>query len=201
MKKNLLLFLAVVGLCCSMCACGEKKEPTSGSGENEIVTPVDSGEGEENQGEYVIPAATEELYQKLRVKYNGVEFGVKDQFDDIKDKLGSETRPPQTYTPCAALVAGDVTTHYYEGLTLETNDKGVIYSIKFSSFDNPNSTAELTTGVKLGSSHDDVINGYGDSDSDDEYNTSYSYDKLYFAFSYDVDGDGTVNYFSLESEV
>ncbi len=194
MKKLLLVFM-IIALCFAMCACGEENKPNEINEANvETNVPIE-------EEEFQLRPADESVYQKFRVKYNGVEFGVKDKFDDVKEGLGEEIRPPQTYTPCAAAVEGEVTTHYYEGLTLEETDKGIIYTIKFTSQENPNSTAELVTGIKLGSTREDLINAYGDPDSNDEYNAVFNYENLYVGFSYDVDGDGNICYFSIESGV
>lgn len=207
MKKFLLLIAVLCLMSFAICACEKKEEKVDESEVVKYEVTDDESETEEfteeytEEEEYVIPIADESVYAKYRINYNGTEFGVLDKYDDVKAGLGNEIKPSQTYTPCGAMVEGEVTTHFYEGLTLETNSEGIIYTIKFSSSENPDSTAALVTGIKLGSSHDEVINAYGASDSDDEYNTSYSYDRLYTGFSYDFEGDGTVNYFSIETAV
>ncbi len=188
MKKNLLVLLVVAVLCFMMSACGEPKEPEYSE---------EGGEYEEVELQKVDSA----FLKKARFIYNGFEFGVREKFDDIKDKLGAETRAPQTYKPCAAFVEGEVTTHYYDGFELETNDQGYIYLIRVSTPDYPESKLELVSGIKLGSSHDEVINTYGKTESDNEYSTSYSFEDFYFGIGYDQDNGGVVNYISQECSI
>ena len=206
--KKFSLFLLVAVLLVILCACGEKKSPEVSG---EAVTPSEVSNSEESNSEVTetstdietpeLPIADAGTFAQYRVTYNGVEFGVGDAIADIREKLGTETTPPETFKPCAAMVEGEVTAYVYEGIRIETNDKGLIYSIGFSTFENPGTSAAFVNGIKIGSTPAEVKEAFGVTDAESEYNITYNYSNLYVGIGLDAEGTGNVNYVSIEANV
>ncbi|MBR3281557.1 MAG: hypothetical protein IKI57_06990 [Clostridia bacterium] len=199
MKKGLFLLVALLMISLVvLCACEDKKQEDNKSGEAISNVEVESGEENiENNTEEVATFDPADL-EKLVMELNGASFKMDDRFEDVKEKLGAEARPSQTYTPCGGNDAEQVTTHYYDGYELEETHDGIIYHGKISGSDYPESKATLA-GIKLGDTPDTVRNTFKTTpDVDSEYVINYIFGNIYVSFSLDFEGNGTVNYISID---
>jgi hypothetical protein len=112
------------------------------------------------------------LRGKMRINYNGFEFGIGDQMSAVEGNLGSQPAPSSKVSSCI----GDeiVTEYYFYGMTLQVNN-GIIFSIDI--MDNGyygNTTPATVTGLSCDMSKSDIESRYGSASSSDEYNYYYT---------------------------
>ena len=112
------------------------------------------------------PAADPAFAEKAKVTYNGVTFGVHDNFDAIAAQLGNETRPTNSAKPCIP-GAGKYVCHHYPGFSVSVSeDTGVIYQIFLTESDDPGRDIATVGGLRLGMTKDDAATILGPSQSD-----------------------------------
>lgn len=183
MKKRVLI-LAILMLVCMvvLCACvnNEKKS-------------------EKTEGEKAISKKVpQEEIDKLVILANGATFRIDDKFDEVKEKLGTEIRPSQTYTPCGGSDDAQVTSHYYDGYYIDVSSDGIIFRAVISENENPGSKVTLA-GIKLGDSPEDVKKAFNvKPDIADEYTINYELDKFIVSYGLNFEGNGNVNYISID---
>ncbi len=198
--KEFSLLLMILMLVVALCACGEeeKKEVKENSeilaSEEETKMPTEQEEGEE---EPKVPASSADL-AKLEITFNGQSFKIGEKMDDVKPKLGDELRPAQTYTPCGGSDDEQVTDYYYDGLVISATHDGFIYRVVVSGTDYPESSAKIA-GIGLKATPDEIKASFeGTPTTDSEYVINYSFDDYVLSFGFDFDGDGLVNYISMD---
>ncbi|MBQ6570453.1 MAG: hypothetical protein IJL87_09370 [Clostridia bacterium] len=155
MKKNLLVICVALLLAVLMVGCGGKK------------TPAESQPSVDNT-----PAA-----DAMYIEFNGVKLYAGTPFADVKDALGQTTQPDEVILPCDGGDAYKDTMHFYNGITVTENVKGLISNIEVSSMDGATSEAALMGKVKLGTSQADAIAALGQPSNypipDDDYSLTY----------------------------
>ncbi|MGN0622782.1 MAG: hypothetical protein ACI4JA_02390 [Oscillospiraceae bacterium] len=109
---------------------------------------------------------------KIRVSYNGAEFGIGDKMSDIESKLGSQPAPSAEVGSCL----GDKTVdeYYFYGMTIQVNE-GVVFSIDI--MDNGyygDISPKTAAGLSCSMTKADVEGLYGASSKSDEYNLYYT---------------------------
>lgn len=105
------------------------------------------------------------------VTYEGTNVTVGGEFEGIKDKLGTETKPMETIEPCDG---GDYIQimHYYDGITVTTLRDEKVISIEPAE---GGSKEILIQGkVKMGDSADDVKKALGDPENESDGMMSYT---------------------------
>ena len=180
MKKNVLFLAAVVALSSfALSACGEKKEEQTAEQQEQ----QQEQEQQQQTNEVVNDAADKNELSSFNVVYNGEEFAVGDNINDIKEKLGEESKPSETVKACNPYAKGENTFYYYDGLAIETNYQGIICSVSLE-----NDKPSLKSGAKIGQRADEVTsvmtNGVVD-----EYSLNYKVgDDFYCTMGKDDDG-------------
>ena len=170
MKKNILFLAVVVALSSfALSACGEKKEKQ----------PVE----QQQSGEVVNEVVDRKELSSFNVIYNGEEFAIGDKIDDIREKLGQESKPSETVKACNPYAKGENTFYYYDGLAIETNYQGVICSVCLD-----NSIASLKFGARVGQTADEVTSTMAGGIAD-EYSINYKVgDDFYCTMGKNDDG-------------
>lgn len=120
-------------------------------------------EEEEEQEETPAPAVKwieGLLADRAAVVYNGVVFTVGDNIGDIAEKLGEQSAPSSTAQSC--LTDNEINEYYFAGLTIQTTEDGMIYSVEISENIFPGTKARTVGGIGCGSSYEDVETAFGD---------------------------------------
>ncbi len=150
MKIKGVLAALVVGVLAvgMLTACGSKEEDGPDTTKTETATP---------EGAYV--------------SYNGTNVAIDMPFADVKDGLGTETKPAETIEPCGG---GDYIQemHFYDGLTVNTLRGETVIGVEIPA--DGGSSALMMGKVKKGDSAEDAKAALGTPASEDEYTLSYS---------------------------
>jgi len=190
MKKFLLLAMALMVSIFALCACENKKQENNESGNTEVV---DNNQTiDEDNPEVGSMERDPEKIGKFTAIYNDVDFGPGVYYEKIKDELGQEIKPSDTSKPCGPDVKGDVTHHYYDGITIDTNYVGMITYISIDS-----DKTSLSCGAKVGMSAEEVMTLIGNDATEDEYSITISPAQYYYV-TFIKDDDGTISHISIE---
>ncbi len=202
--NNKLLFLAIIMLLSLfvLCACGENNVIEDVNEENPEVSEEYGEEYEEDYGdetgELEREPVPQEIFDKLVFSLNGGSFKIGDKYDDVKGSLGEEIRPAQTFTPCGGDSRNPVTSHTYDGISLEVSHDGIIQRAVISGMEFPNTTATFA-GIKIGDTPEVVRNTFNyTADVDTEYVINYTFDSLAVSFGLDFEGSGNIDYISMD---
>lgn len=103
------------------------------------------------------------LADRAKVVYNGVTFSAGDNINDIHESLGAEAAPSSSAASC--LTGELINEYYYAGMTIQTTEDGMIYSVEISENLHSGRTAKTAGGLQCGSTEADVISAFGDSDN------------------------------------
>ena len=188
--KKLVLFLLGIGIILTMIGCQESKKETSensiiDSDTNEVVNNNSSeNENQENDN-------TKLNFDVKLIKYKKTEFSLGDSFEENKEKFGDEIKPSETAKVCDPNAKGDSTMYYYEGLTINTNYKGVIVSVSITSGD-----TEVFGGVKVGDSPEKCKEVLGEPVFESEYGANYTLDR--YGVGLVLDDDGKISVINIE---
>ena len=102
------------------------------------------------------------------VNYKGFIFGVGENINDIKGKLGKESAPMQEAPNC--LTGEKSPIYFYEGMEIETTYGGKIFSIRMgTTVMYPGSDVETAGGAKIGDGESALTAALGNPTSQDEY--------------------------------
>ena len=163
MKLKKILTTITVGalLMGTLVACGEKKDDTAA--QTTAAAETTAAAGEETTAAAV---SADNPY----ISFNGVDVQIGMNWADIKDKLGSETKPVDEIKPCDG---GDYIQimHYFDGLTVTTLRDETVVTL---STEDGGDGATLMGQVKKGDSIDAVKSAMGEPDSIDEYQMNYT---------------------------
>ena len=159
-KKLLATVTVGVLLLGSLAACGkkddDKKESTTAATteDENLLTPDDNT----SDGAFI--------------SYNGVNLSINQTFDEVKDKIGAETKPAETIEPCGG---GDYiqVIHFYEGLEVTTLRDETIVNMSIPM--DTNSPATINGAFTNGASVADIKAALGDKpDMEDADMISYT---------------------------
>ena len=196
MMRKKLIFLTMIMIIALIVLCGcEKKEEVHNS-DTDVLETESADTVEFSDDELLNQEVSQEDYDKLVLSINGGTFKIGDKYDDVKDSLGKEIKPSQTYSPCGG--GNKITSHYYDGMVIDVTLDGIIYHAVISGYEYPNSEATLA-GIKLGATTEEVKKTFDILPyTDDEYTVNYSFGKYAVSFGLDFEGDGNVNYISID---
>ncbi len=127
------------------------------------------------------------LVKNSRYTYNGVEFGTGDKADDVIPKLGDQIKPSEKSQPCIP-DAGMIETFTFDGFTIQVTENGIIYSINLNNEATGSDLCTTVSGLKIGSTVDDVKKALGEPSDETEYGLTYQDGDLYLSFVIDDDG-------------
>lgn len=85
-----------------------------------------------------------------KIRYNGMTFGVGDNMKEIKGRLGAEAAPATNAPSC--LTGKTIKEYYYNGMTVQATDTGMIFSVTLSDDLYPGGDGATESGIKLGDS-------------------------------------------------
>lgn len=174
MKKKIVLIAALAALCLAGCgsnssssaadssaaapAAQSQAEPAPAESQAESTAEPAADSAAESQAE--APAASSFTAADAKVKYNGFDFGVGDNINDIKGSLGAEAAPASQAPSC--LSGNMINEYYFAGMTLQANNDGVIFSIELTNALYQGGDAATAGGFKLGDTVDSVKAKYGE---------------------------------------
>ncbi|SEF86048.1 hypothetical protein SAMN04487934_10491 [Eubacterium ruminantium] len=186
MKIKKLLLTALTGalLLGSLTACGSKDDDKKESTTAATTEKKAEATTDDNKAEGAF------------ISFNGVDLQGGQVFDDVKDKLGAETKPSDRIEPCGG---GDYIQiiHYYDGLELTTlrDEKIVGLSIPMDS----KSTAAINGKITNGASAADIKAVLGDKpDMEDADMISYSFGKTQVNFYFSNGAMNGCNFMYME---
>ena len=105
---------------------------------------------------------------KAMVNYKGFIFGVGENINDIKSKLGKESAPMSEAPNCLTGETSPI--YFYEGMEIETTYAGKIFSIRMgSTVMYPGSDVATASGVKFGDPESKLTSTFGDPAESDAY--------------------------------
>ena len=137
----------------------------------ETDAPAETNESTED------PASEGKTYEhiftadKAKIKYNGTTFGTGDNIEDIKASLGSEAAPSTDATSC--LTGNTIKEYYFNGLTIQANASGAIFSITLSNDLYAGGDGTTADGVKVGDDEDTIKTALGEPDETNKSNLIY----------------------------
>ncbi len=158
-----------------LCSCGQEKEEATTVEETttveEVTTEADA-EAEEASDDSADSEGT--TLTESFVTFNGTDVHIGDAYDDIKDKLGDETKPSEKIEPCDG---GDYIQimHYFDGFTLTTLRDEKVIGLELPR-DGAGDVA-INGKVKKGDTAETVKEALGTPASEDEYSINYNADK------------------------
>ena len=162
-KKFLVTVTVGVLLLGSLAACGKKDDD-----KKESTTAATNAPTEDENSLSPDDNTTDGAY----VSYNGVNLQINQVFDEVKDKLGAETKPAETIEPCGG---GDYiqVIHFYDGFELTTLRDETIVNMSIPM--DTNSPATVNGAFTNGASVADIKAVLGDKpDMEDADMISYS---------------------------
>ena len=102
------------------------------------------------------------------VNYKGFIFGVGENINDIKSKLGKESAPMSEAPNCLTGETSPI--YFYEGMEIETTYAGKIFSIRMgSTVMYPGSDVATASGVKFGDPESKLTSTFGNPAESDAY--------------------------------
>ena len=120
------------------------------------------------------PSGNDSKKPSLYFTYNDATFTLGETFESVKDKLGAETKPAETTQACDPNSDFAITMHFYDGITVSEENKGIIYTVEISQWEvGDNQDAALNGSVRLGGTPEDVTAALGEPESTDEYGGMY----------------------------
>lgn len=137
------------------------------------------------------PAPSGDIKTKAKLVYNGFEFGVGDNINDIKDKLGKEAGPSQKVESC--MTGKPEVVYYFTNLNVHTSTEGVIYSVDIGMDANyEGEDGQTKDGVKTGMTFDEAKKILGEPTKSDDYNYFYEDGTLRFQLTAALDDDAKI---------
>ena len=110
------------------------------------------------------------LRGRAMVTYKGFTFGVGENINDIKGKLGKESAPMQEAPNC--LTGEKSPIYFYAGMEIETTYSGKIFSIRMgTTVQYQGDDVETAGGAKIGDGEGALTAALGNPTSQDEYGT------------------------------
>lgn len=184
MKKRYLLLALIITLSTLTFGCDKKEE------KNETNTTTTTQKQEQQVKD------EPSLYG---FTINGKTIKLGDKFEDVKDKLGSETKPAENVKPCGIELHGETKRYYYNDVIIETNYQGIIYYMAISKFETPNTKAEVK-GMKLKTTVAEAktITSSETIENDSEYGFSYKKDQKTVSITLTDDND--IGFISMEDK-
>lgn len=149
-------------------------------------TDEQSTEPEQNT-EAQQPAAGNSMLSGMRFTYNGVEFGLYDDAESVVRKLGEQVRPSEKFTPCVGN-SGEMDQYFYKGFSISADANGKIRQIMLNEWDTPDDGCVTVTGIKLGSSADDIKAVLGEPAEDNGGQLDYKDGGRVYSFSLSEEG-------------
>ena len=189
MKKILLLAMALMVSIFALCACENKKQENNESGNTEVVE--NNQTIDEDNPEVGGMERDPEKIGKFTAIYNDVDFGPGVYYEKIKDELGEEIKPADTSKACGPYENGEVTHHYYDGITISVNHLGMITNLNIDS-----DKVALSCGAKVGMSAEEVKALIGEA-TEDEYSI-VAVPAEYYYVTFVKDDDGKITNISTE---
>lgn len=165
----------------------ESKPDESKSDESKTDDSKDESKDDSSEA----PAPSGDIKTKAKLVYNGFEFGVGDNINDIKDKLGKEAGPSQKVESC--MTGKPEVVYYFTNLNVHTSTEGVIYSVDIGMDANyEGEDGQTKDGVKTGMTFDEAKNILGEPTKSDDYNYFYEDGTLRFQLTAALDDDAKI---------
>ena len=171
MRLKKLILTTVTGACLmgALTACGDSKKDDTTAATTQAAAETTAEAATEAATEATSTVASDTGF----ISYNGVELKPGMVWADVKDSLGSESKPMEKIEPCGG---GDYIQelYFYDGLEVFTLRSETIISINTPMDDGSNSA--LAGGkIKKGDSIDTVKEAFGEPTSEDEWQAFYEY--------------------------
>ena len=163
----------------------ETEQSTSGTS-----TPTSTAEAYEGE----TSTATGSLRENTRFTYRGVEFAVGDNADDVIPNLGEQSKPSSKLQHCIP-GAGEIEYFYFDGITVQVTQFGLICELDISKFENPGSDATTVTGISLASTAEQCKAILGEAENEFDGYLGYADGGYNFTLIFD-DEDGSLVSFS-----
>jgi len=146
----------------------ESKPDESKSEESKTDDSKDESKDDSSEA----PASSGDVKFMAKLSYNNFEFGVGDNINDIKDKLGNEAGPSQKVESC--MTGKPEVVYYFTNVNVHTSTEGVIYSVDIGMDANYEGEGGQTKdGVKIGMTFDEAKKILGEPTKSDDYNYFY----------------------------
>ncbi len=188
LKKLALTITAGALLAGALTACGGDKNTTETTAGKAAATeaPADTAADTAEAGK--AEAATGAYH----ITYNGIDLKTGMVWADVKDSLGSETKPMERIEPCGG---GDYIQemYFYDGVTINTLRSETIVGIEVP-MDTAGDSALAAGQIKKGDSADKIKEVLGEPTREDEYQVVYESDTDSLFFFID---NGTITGFSI----
>lgn len=168
MKKKIIFAAVAAMMMGAMAGCGSSNAETTAASEAEATTVADAENSEDTSA---AESGETSSADNGFVNFGGNDYKIGDDWNAVKDNLGSESKPSETIEPCDG---GDYIQimHYYDGLCVTTLRDEKIISL---SQEGEATDSILIMGkVKIGDSVDSAKEAIGEPDSSDEYQLNYS---------------------------
>ena len=168
MKKKIIFAAVAAMMMGAMAGCGSSNAETTAASEAEATTAADAENSEDTSA---AESGETSSADNGFVNFGGNDYKIGDDWNAVKDNLGSESKPSETIEPCDG---GDYIQimHYYDGLCVTTLRDEKIISL---SQEGEATDSILIMGkVKIGDSVDSAKEAIGEPDSSDEYQLNYS---------------------------
>lgn len=158
--------------------------------------PDESSEADSKDDSSEAPAPSGEVKAMAKLSYNGCEFGVGDNINDIKADLGDEAGPSQKVESC--MTGKPEVVYYYKNMNVHASTEGVIYSVDLG-MDALYQGEEGSTkdGVKVGMTFEEAKKLLGEPTKTDTYNYFYEDGTLKLQLSAALDDDNKVGAISV----
>lgn len=189
--KNLVTVFLAGMMAFGLTACGAKNE----DGNTAESTTAQSAEAD---SEAAAEVDADSVRGKALLDVNGFKFGPGEKFTDIKDKLGDEVKPSSSAMPCDPNAVGELVTHYYDGFQVVENYENVISAIYIPGEGAANDSVQLASGVKIGTSKDDVVKAFDIKVDESEMEYGYNVQDGDFNAGFVWDDNGNVMSISIE---
>lgn len=165
MKYYRLITTATVAalLMAGIAGCAKTEESQASSADAAVETTASSETSE---------ASTPATAAKFFVTVNGFKLDATQNYNDIKDKLGKESKPSEKYEPCDPTEEESIY-YFYEGVSIEAALDGRILAIRLACDDAKSCTILVSDAIKAGDTLDDAVAKFGDPASGNEYSSAF----------------------------
>ena len=143
-----------------------------------------------------VSAPSGDIKTKSKLVYNGFEFGVGDNINDIKASLGAEAGPSQKVESC--MTGNPEVVYYFKNINVHTSTEGVIYSVDMGMdalYEGEDGSTK--DGVKIGMSFEDAKKLLGEPTKSDSFNYFYEDGTLTLQLSAAMDDDTKIGSISV----
>ena len=118
--------------------------------------------------------------EKYRIYGKNFDFIPGDTFESVKDKMGEEIKPSESFRACMPGVKGESTLYFFDGIDITVSYAGIISSVNIKS-----DKFFIKPDILVGRNIDGLNEILGEPSFDSEYGGSYQFDDVSISFIYD----------------